>query len=140
MLSEGLQLGDGCRAVNVAGHQHDAFVLFGFEIVGKLGGEGGFTRTLQTGNEDDGGAAFGVDFDGLGTHQLGEFLVHNLNHQLSGLDALNHVAADCFGFDFVGEFFCYGIADIGVEQGTAHCFHRFGNVDIGNATFSSQRV
>ena len=80
LLSQCLELADSGGAVDVAGDQHDAFVFLVFEVVCQFGGEGGFTRALETGDEDDCRSAFGVDVDGLGTHEFGEFLVDDFHH------------------------------------------------------------
>ena len=93
LASEGLQLADGGRAVYVASHEHDRLVLLVLQVVGQFGAKGGLTRALQTGDEDDGRVAFDVDVYGLGTHELGELLMHDFDHQLSGFDALDDVAS-----------------------------------------------
>ena len=43
-------------------------------------------------------------------------------------------------FRGVGKFFCHGIAHVGVQEGLAHLLDGLGNVNIGDASFASQRV
>ena len=140
LASEGLQLADGSGTVDVARHKHDAFVLFGLEVVGKLGREGCLTGTLQARYQDDGRCALGVDVHSRAAHQFGQLFVDNLHHQLPGLNALYDISAQSLGFHFVGEFLRYRIAHIGIQQRLAHLFHGFGYVDVGDASLAFKRV
>ena len=114
LAAEGLELADGGGAIDVAGDEHDVFGAFCFQMVGQFGAEGGFAGALQTCDEDDGGSAFDVDVNGVATHQFGELFVDDFDHELTWFDALDDVATQGFGFDFVGKFLGDGIADVGV--------------------------
>ena len=53
LFSHDLQLVDGGRAVDIAGHQHGAAALLD-EVFGQLGGVGRFTIALQAAEHNDG--------------------------------------------------------------------------------------
>ena len=132
LLAESLQLADGSGTVDVACHEHDALALLSLEVVGEFSAEGGLTGTLQTSDEDDGGLALDVDFDGFAAHELCQLLVDNLHHQLARLDALDDVAAQGLGLHLVGELLGDGIAHVGVEKGLADLLDGLRHVDIGD--------
>ena len=131
LLAQRLQLADSGRTIHVARDEHHALPLLGFQVVGQLGAEGGLTRTLQTGNKHHRGLPLDIDVHSRRTHEFGKLLVHNLHHQLAGLNALDDVATHGLGLHLVGEFFGYRIAHISVQQGLAHLLDSLRHIDIG---------
>ena len=87
-----------------------------------------------------GGLSLHIDVDRFRPHQFHQLLMHNLHHQLAGLDALYHVAAHGLGLHLVGEFLGYRITHIGVEQGLAHLLDGLRHIDIGNRPFATKGV
>ena len=135
-LAEHLELFDSGGSVDVAGDEHDLAVLFGLEVVSQLGGEGGLTRTLQTGHEDDCGVAFEVYLGGLAAHEGCQFVVCDLDHELSGTNGCHDVHTECFLLDLVGKLLGGLVVDIGLEEGFTDIFDRFGNIDFGDTTLT----
>ena len=90
-LAHHVQLLDSSRTVDVAGHQQRTLVLTIFQHLGKLTREGGLTRTLQTRHQNDGRMALQFQLYRLAAHQLGQLVVNNLHHQLTGLDSRQHI-------------------------------------------------
>ena len=109
-----------------------------FEQQGQLARKCGLTGTVKTGHEHNRRVALKLQVDGLTTHQSGEFVVHNLNHELTRLHAGEHILAESLLLDSVGEAFGNFIVDVGVDKRTAHVFKCFGYVDFGDATFTLQ--
>ena len=106
--------------------------------VGKLSGERGFTRTLQTRHEDNSRFVLKFQVYSLSTHELCQFVVHELHHELSRLDGRKHVHTQCLLLHRVGESLRHLVVYVGVEQCAAHVFQRFGNVDLGDFAFTLQ--
>ena len=123
LLGDGFQLLDGGRTIDVAGNQQRfALFLAVLEAVGEFAGESGFTGTLQTRHQDDGGVALDAECGFLAAHELGQLVVDDLDHQLAGVDGIDHVLAQSLGLDVIDEFLGDGVADIGVNQRAAHFF------------------
>ena len=66
--------------------------------------------------------------------------MHNLHHQLAGLDALDNIAAHGLGLHLVGELLGDGIAHIGVQQGLAHLLDGLRHIDIGYRPLAAKGV
>ena len=71
-----MQLLDGGRTIDVAGHEQRLLVLLRLEHVGQLAAECRLTRTLQASHEDDGGALLQLQLRGLAAHAE-FFFIHN---------------------------------------------------------------
>ena len=136
LLGKHAQLLHGSGAVNVAGHEEGLAVLLVLEQEGQLAREGRLTRTVQTGHEDDGWTAAQFQFAGLTAHELGEFVVDNLHHELSGLHAGQHVLAECLLLHGVGEGLGHFVVYVGVEECAANVLEGFGHIDLGDAAFA----
>ena len=131
---------DSCRTVNVTCNEQRAFVLLGFQHAGQLTRESGLTRTLQTGHQDDCRLTFGVDFDSFSTHQLGQFVMNNLHHQLARFYGCEHVLSQCLFLHRISESFGYFIVNVGIEQCLAHVFQGLCYVDLGDFAFTFQNL
>ena len=60
----------------------------------------------------------------------------DFHHHLLRLYGCQHVLAQGLCLDGVAEFLCYFVADIGVEQSSAHVLEGFGYVYFGDFTFT----
>ena len=138
LLPHHLQLFDSRGAVDVAGHQQGAVAL-GLQLVGQLGGVGGFTGALQAAHHDD-GRRVGGHFQPLlaAAHQAGQLLVDDFDDHLGGGEALHHLAAHGAVGDFLGELFGHLVVDIGFQQGQAHFPHGFLYVRLGELALAAQ--
>ena len=136
--AEGLQLVDGGRAEGVTGGKQHLHTLLAADMVGKLGGEGGLTGTVQTGDEDDAGLSLYVDVGVLAAHEIGQFVVDDLDHHLLRLDRGEDVLSHRLGLDAVAEVLGHLVADVGVKQCPADVLQRLGNVYVGNLSFALQ--
>ena len=108
------------------------------EHIGQLGRESGLTRALQTRDENHSRLPFDVDIHRLRAHQLGQFLMHYLNHQLTGLDALDDIATQRLGLHLVGKFLGYRITHIGIKQGLTHLLDGLRHINIGNRALAAK--
>ena len=139
LLGDGFQLLDGSGTIDVAGNQQRfAFFLAVLEAVGEFAGESGFTGTLQTRHQDDGGIALDAEGGFFAAHEFGQLVVDDLDHQLAGVNGVDHVLAHSFGLDVIDEFLGDGVADIGVNQRSAHFFQGGCYIDFGDAALSFQ--
>ena len=88
LFADDFQLVDGCRTVNVAGHQQRAVPLV-LEIPGELGRMGGFTASLKAAHEHHAGGLGGeLDAGVVLAHQSGQLVVDDFNDLLGGGEAL----------------------------------------------------
>ncbi len=94
------------------------------------------TRTLQTGDENDGRIALQTYVGGRASHQRRQLVADDLGHHLSGLYRAEHVLAQGLALYLVGK--CLGdlVVDVGIDQRAPYLFERLGNVDLGNATLA----
>jgi hypothetical protein len=138
LLGEDAQLLDGGGSVDVAGHQQGASVAFRLEQVGQFPGECRLTGTVETGHQDDGGMSLELQFGGLSSHQCGELVVDDFDHELSRLDARQHVLSQCFLLHRVGKRLGHFVVDVGVEEGAAHLLEGFRHIDFGDAALALQ--
>ena len=127
-LTDDFQLVDGGRAIDVARYEQRLLMLLLLEHIGELAAERGLTRALKTRHQDDRRLALQLELGSLTTHELGQFIVHNLHHQLSRLDGGEYVHTQRFLLDRIGERFGYLIVDISVEQRAANVLQRLGYV------------
>ena len=133
-----LQLFDSCRTIDVAGYQQRLLMMTSLQHVGKLTTESGLTRTLQTRHQDDGRTAFQLQFCGLTTHQLRQFIMHDLHHQLARLHGCEHIHTHRLLLDRIGKVLGNLIVDVGIQQGTPYVFQRFSNVNLGDFSLTFQ--
>ena len=139
-LAHHLQLVDGGGTIYVAGHQQGAHGLLAFQLLGKFGGEGGLTRALQAAHQYDGRLALEVKRGGLASHQRCHLVVHNLHHQLLGLDGVEHVLAQGLLLYGVDKVFGNLIVYVGLHECSAHVLEGLGDVDFGNFSFAFKNL
>ena len=139
LLAHHLQLIDGRRAVDIAGHQQRAMALFE-EPFAQLGGVGGFTVTLQTAeHEHRGRLGFDVDAYGLvAAHELGEGFVYDLDDLLGGGQAFHNLLAHGPLGDPGDEVLGHLIVYVGLQQGGANLTHGSLDVRLGELTLAPQ--
>lgn len=71
-------------------------------------------------------------------HQLSQFVMYNLNQQLSRLYGRQNLLTHGFFLYTVGETFGDLIVNVGIEQRTSYFLKRFRYIDFGNFTFTLQ--
>ncbi len=106
----------------------------------QFGGVGGLTRTLQTRHKDDGGIAFQVHSYRLIPHQMSQFIVGNLHHQLPRTDGGHHLLAKRLLLHAVGELLGGLVIDIRFQQCLADILDCLGYVDIRNTTLTLENL
>ena len=138
LLTQYAQLLDSGRTIDVARHQHDAFILLGLEIISQFGGKSSLTGTLETGHKNDRRRTFEIQFLRFATHQFCQLVVRNLHHQLSRTHGSNHVLSERFLFHAVGKLLGCLVVNIGFQQRFADVLHRLGDVYLGDTSFTFQ--
>ena len=136
LLAQHAQLLDSRRSIHIAGHEHDAFVLFRLEIVRQFGGKSRLTATLQTGHQNHSRIAFEVQFLRLTAHQRCQFVMRDLDHQLPRTDGIDDVLSDCFFLHAVGKLLCGLVVHIRLQQCFADVFDGFRNIDLGDTSLT----
>ena len=117
------------RAVGVeGGHQH-AFAFAFLEAFCEFGGCCGFTGALQTDHEDRCGGVVDLEFAWIGVarQDVLQFVVHDFDDLLAGLNGFGDGLACRLFLDGVDEVARNGQGNVGLEQGHAdlaqRCFH-----------------
>jgi len=109
------------------------FTLFD-QVLGQLGGSGGFTGTLQTGHEDHGGRLRGqVDVGHALAHGGGELLVDDAHQGLARLERAHDLLAERLVLDAGNEVAHHGQGHVGFEQRHAHFAQHVGDIGFGDA-------
>ena len=108
------------------------------EHIGEFSAEGCFTRTLQTRHQDNGGTVLEFQLRGLATHQVRQFIVDDLHHQLAGFHGSKHVHTHCLLLHSISKGLGNLIVNVGIQQGATHVFQGFGNVNLGDFAFTFQ--
>ena len=67
---------------------------------------------------------------GFATHEGGQFVLYDFDHQLAGLEGGQHVLPQCFGFDRVGEGLGYLIVYVSFDECFPDVFQSFGDIDF----------
>jgi len=134
-----LQLFDGCRSIDVGTDHRDLLPFPVFEQQSKLGNRSGLARALQTSHEDDG--RWGrreIKCIVRRAHHLHEFIVHDLDECLTGIECLGDILAD----GSCPDTFCKVLddleGDVGFEQRPTHVSQRIGDVVLGEFGFAGQ--
>ena len=139
LLADDLQLLDSGRTVDVTRDKQRAAALAAV-VPAQLGGVGGFTVALQAAHHQH-GLALVFDAQVLGfvaAHQLGKFLVDDLDDLLGGSqafhDLLPHRALRNLGAEVFGHF----VVDIGFQQRHADFAHRSFDICLSQLAFAAQ--
>ena len=137
-LSQHLELLDGGGAEGIAGRQQDLHPAFGLDMEGQFAGESGFTGTVETGDQHDGGIPLEVDVLRLRAHESSQLVVHDLDHHLLGLHGGEYARADGLVLHLVAEVLGYLVAYVGVQEGFADVLDGFRHVNLGDFSFTFQ--
>ena len=136
-LTQDLQLLDSCRTECIAGRQQDLDALL-LDIQAQFAGERRLTGTVEAGHENDARVALDVDVTGIAAHEIGQFVMDDLDHHLLRLDRGQHILAQCLGLDAFAEFLRHLETDVRIQQRLADVLDRFGNIDFGDFAFTLQ--
>ena len=140
-LTHHLQLFDSSRTIDVTGHEQRLLVVAGLEQVGELTTESGLTRTLQTRHQDDGRCtrtALDLQFGSLAAHQVCQFVVNDLHHQLTRLHSSEHIHTHRLLLHRIRELLSHLKVHVGIKQCTTHVLQRLSNVDLRNLSLTFQ--
>ena len=141
LLAHHLQLVDGGGTVHVAGRQQRTLAELAAHQTRQLRAVGGFTGALKAHHHHHGGAAVGGVQPGVGAaHQLGQFLVDDLDDLLGGCQALQHVAAHAALRHLGHEILDHLIADVGLQQSETHLAHTVADVGLCQAALALQAL
>lgn len=66
--------------------------------------------------------------------------MHDLYHQLTGLDSVYHILAQSLLLYGIGKCFRHLIVDVGIDKSATHVFERLGNVDFGNTALAFEEL
>ena len=131
MFANNIQLFDSGWTVNITSHKQRVFVLLILEHISKFATECSFTRTLQTRHQYDRRPVIQLKFSSLATHQLCQFIVNNLNHQLARLHSREHIHAHSLFLHCISKCFRHLKINIGIKQCASNIFQCFCNVYLG---------
>ncbi len=120
LTGQHLQLLNGGRAVHVGGDEIGLQLVLGAQQVGQLARRGGFARTLQADHHDDDGPVLEVEARVFAAEQLNELIVDDLDHLLTGREALEHVGPERLLAHAVHELLDDLEIDVGLKQGQPH--------------------
>lgn len=138
LLCQHLQLVDRSRAIDVTGHQQGLPAFLFFKIIGQLARKSRFTRTIESGDQNDGRVFRKIQLGHLPSHELGQLIAHDLGQQLSRRNAGQYILAQCLLPYLIGKCFGRLIIDIGIQQRLADLLHGFGHVDLRNIPLTFQ--
>ena len=126
--------------MHVGSSQKNFATLFALEHAAQFCREGGLSRALKARHEYRLKSGACGEFAGGSAHEFGDFVANNFDHQLAGLQGLQHVLTHCTVFDAVGKVFGEFVVYVSVNKGTTYVFDGFGYVDVRNFTASRQTV
>ena len=134
LRGHGLELLDGGRAVDVARDGQHFFLALFNQVLGELGGGGGFTSTLQAGHQDHRWRlGRQIDIGHTLAHGGGQFAVDDRHQHLTGRERAHHLFAQGFFFDPGNKVAHHRQGHIGLQQGHAHLAHHLADVVFGDA-------
>jgi hypothetical protein len=140
---------DGRRAVDVGRNRQHLLLQLGDQVLGQLGRGGGLAGALQAGHQDHRWrlrvqVQFGdrppvcaslADI----AHRRGEFLVHDADQRLPGVQRTGHLLAQRLFLDPGDEVAHDGQGHVGFEQGHAHFAQHVLDVAFGDAGLAAHR-
>ena len=133
LCRDGFQLLDGGWPVNVArNRQHFLFAFFN-EVLGQLGGGGGFTCALQTRHQNDcGGLGRQINVRHAIAHGGRKLSVHNGHQGLAWFERTQDLLSQGLVFHARNEIAHYRQGHIGLEQGHAHFAQHVGHIGFSD--------
>ena len=118
---DGFELLNGSRAVNVAGDRQHFFLALVYQVLGQLGGGGGFARALQAGHQNHGRRLrCQIDIAHALAHGGGQFAVDDTDQRLTRRERTHDFLAQRFFFDACNEVAHHRQGHVGLEQSHAH--------------------
>jgi hypothetical protein len=131
LLAQHAQLLHGGGAAGIERGQQDFLLLAVLEALGDLGGGGGFARALQAHHhEGEGRGGVQIQRHGFAAERLHQFVMHDLDHLLTGRDRAGDLYADGAILDLFDKGADHFERDVGLDQGTADFARR--RIDIGS--------
>ena len=138
LSADDLQLLDGCGAVDVAGDEQGLFAAL-LDEVAELGGHGGLARALQSAEHVDGRRLGGIGQFGVGAaHELGQFVVYDLDDLLAGREAAQNLLPHGALGDLFDEILDDCEVDVGLQKRHAHFAHRGLDVRLAELALAGQ--
>ena len=138
LTADDLQLLDGRGAVDVAGDEQGLFAAL-FDEVAEFGGHGGLARALQTAEHVDGRWLGGVGQFGVGAaHQLGQFVIDDLDNLLAGREAAQYLLPHGALGDLFDKILDNGKVDVSFQKRHAHFAHRGFDVRLAELALAGQ--
>ncbi len=132
LLPQRHQLIDGRRPMNVSRRKHRMASLPG-KIQGQFGAKGRFPGTLQSRHQNDRRRHRGEEnLLVRRPEQPYQLVINDLDDQLPGSDALEHLLPDRPLQNVVNELLGDLVVDVGIQQHAADFAQRFGDVGFGN--------
>ena len=132
LLTQNRKLPLCCRAAHVERSHQDLFLVAGLKAAGNLGRSRGLARSLKANHHDRDRRRRGkIDLLRVRAEHGDEFIMHDLDDHLAGLDGFQHFRADRLGAHAVRERTHHIERHIGLDQGTADFAHRLGHVIVG---------
>ncbi len=137
LFSQRVQLVHGRRAINVRRDEQRLASLF-LEQPCELATGSRLAGAVQTDHQD--ATRIRVEFERgiFGTEQVHEFIVDDFDDLLAGLDALNDLGADGFGFDALDEVAGDLEIHVGLQQRHADLAQGIGHVGLGDFSEPAQ--
>ena len=126
--AEGLELIDGGGSIGVGCHEQRLAAL-AHDVAGQLGGGGGLAGALEADQRDDRGRPVEAEGPVAGAQDRGQLVMHDLDDELAGVDALQHVLADGPFLDPPDEVLDDLVVDVRFQEGEPDLAH--GGVDVG---------
>ena len=112
--------------------------FFAFSMLASLPLKVVLPEALQSGHEYYCRFAIEVQVRGLASHELGQFVVDYLHHELARLNGRQHVHAESLLLDGVGKCLCNLIVYVSIEQCAANILQCLRHVDFGYLPFALQ--
>jgi len=134
-----LQLFYGGRTIDVTSHKKGVATFLMLQQIGKFSGERSLSRSLQPCHQDHRRTPLQVDIGELTSHQQGQFIMHQLHHQLAWFYRCKNVHTDGFLLNRIGKCLCRFEIHIGIQKRPSDFLQRFRNIDLGNPTLSLQK-
>ena len=138
LFAQHFQLFNRSRTIHVTSYQQRLAVLLGLEHTSQLTGKGCLTRTLQTRHQDNGRTTFQLEFGSFATHQLGQFVVYDLHHQLTWLHSCQYILAQRLFLHRISKVLGNLIVYVGIKQSLTYILQRFRYIDFGDLAFTFQ--
>ena len=126
--AEGLELVHGGGSIRVRGDEQRLPAL-AHDVPGELGGRRGLAGALESHERDDRGRPVQPEGPVAGAQDRGQLVMDDLDDELAGVDAFQHVLADGPFLDPADEVLDDLVVDVGFQEREADLAH--GGIDVG---------